>query len=253
MLRTISYAIILLILTTGLFFKFMHWPGAREMLMAALIGITIGVIEYAIGMRKEKVTVKDILYPLVGLLFGLGILFLLAEWPYGLEILVFGMLGLAIGFIEYAYSIRTSILATLPLLFAIATFAAIFKLVHWPFIPYVLTSAIVTSGILVPVLLFIKGNQLKSSSPIVSGHLFTICALWLISALLDIVPMINIDIMDRGLAKLASVLITIVLVVFIRNAIKEEELSSNHKIIHGLLQCLVVICVASLLFEIIKV
>jgi len=180
-------------------------------------------------------------------------LFLLAEWPYGLEMLGLGMLGLVIGFIEYAYSIRTSILTTLPILFAVAIFAGIFKVMHWPFIPYVLTSTIVASSILVPILLFIKGNQLKSSSPIVSGQLFTICALWLISALLDIVPMINIDIMYQGLAKLASVLITIVLVVFIRNAIKEEEISANHKIIHGLLQCLVVICVASLLFETIKV
>ena len=89
MLRNISYTIVVAIFSIGLFFKFMHWPGAGTTLSVSLVGVAIVLLEYSICNPKSKLLIQDIIlpiiqnivYPLLGVVYVLAILFKVMHWP----------------------------------------------------------------------------------------------------------------------------------------------------------------------------
>ena len=154
MIRNISHLIVGAILIIGLLFKFMHWPGAGALLITSLGVIAIALLEYAIHNRKSKSLTQNLIYPLLGVVYVLGMFFKVMHWPGADTMLVISIIGLSFALAEFAFSIRKSVHAILPLLFSITLFFVLFRILHWPEPPYVLYGSYFVFAILVPVLLF---------------------------------------------------------------------------------------------------
>ncbi len=153
-LRNLSHLFVGATLIFGLLFKFMHWPYAGELEIASLCGITILLFEYVIRNRKSKILSRNIIYPLLGVVYVLSILFKLMHFPGANNLLIVSLIGLSFALVEFAFSIRKSVFSILPLLFSITLFFVLFRLLHWPEPPYVLYGSYLLFVILVPVLLF---------------------------------------------------------------------------------------------------
>ena len=130
MLRNISYSILILILLIGLIFKFMHWPGALEMLIAPLVGIVIALLEHIISNIKSKDLIRNIIYPLLGILYVLGMLLKVMHLPGASEMVQVSIIGISIALAQFAFSIRKSIYAILPLLGSVFWLFILFRILH---------------------------------------------------------------------------------------------------------------------------
>ena len=122
MLRYIIHLIVGAIFTIGLLFKFLHWSGAGTILVASLSGIAIALMEYAFHNRKSKLLTRDIVYPLLGAIYVLGMLFKVMHWHGANIMLVISIIGLSFALAEFAISIRKSVHCILPLLYSITLF-----------------------------------------------------------------------------------------------------------------------------------
>ena len=81
LIRNISHLIVWAIFIIGLLFKFMNWPGAVTLLITSLGAIAIALLEYAIRNRKSKSLTRDLIYPLLGVVYVLSMLFKVMHWP----------------------------------------------------------------------------------------------------------------------------------------------------------------------------
>jgi len=240
MLRKISHLFVVVTLIVGLLFKFMHWPYAGELEIASLCGITILLLEYAIRNRKSKLLARKIIYPLLGVVYVLSILFKLMHFPGANNLLIVSILGLSFALVEFAFSIRKSIFAILPLLFSITLFFVLFRILHWPEPPYVLYGSYLLFVILVPVLLFFKGSKLKNTESNISRHFMWLSALSFILCVVEF----KLKLYPEGLGMekyvhyILTTLLLLGLILYIRQTLQIQQLKIKFQNEHKLIQCL---------------
>jgi hypothetical protein len=240
MLRNIAYLLVGATLVVGLLFKFMHWPGAGTILITSLGGIAIALLEYAIRNRKSKLLTRNIIYPLLGVVYVLGILFKVMHLPGAGIMLVVSIIGLSFALAEFAFSIRKSVHAILPLLFSITLFFVLFRILHWPEPPYVLYGSYFVFAILVPVLLFLRGYKLKNTESNLSSHFMVLAALSFILCLVEF----KLKLYPEGLGMekymhyILDALLLSGLLLYIRKTLQIEQLKLKFQNDHKFLQCL---------------
>jgi hypothetical protein len=253
MLRNILYVLVGTILFIGFFFKLMHWPGAGPMLSVSLCGISILSVMYAIRNRKSQLWIQHIIFPVFLNAFALSVLFKIMHWPCASVLLVISMTGISLTFFEGAQRMRKSITAVIPAMFGLSMMLALFKIMHWPSID-LLSFLILFLMASIPVLLFIRGKQLKQTAPSLSSQMMMVAALTLISALIEFSFVIVRDGLDlnHSLADFAQVLISLGILIAIGKVIQKENLKSNSQNDYLLLHCLGGIYLISLIFQIMK-
>ena len=239
-LRNLSHLFVGTTLIFGLLFKFMNWPYAGELEIASLCGITILLLEYVIRNRKSKLLSRNIIYPLLGVAYVLSILFKLMHFPGANNLLIVSLIGWSFALVEFAFSIRKSVFAILPLLFSITLFFVLFRLLHWPEPPYVLYGSYLLFVILVPVLLFFRGYKLKNTEPIISRHFMVLSAL---SFLLCVVEFkLKLYPEGFGMEKYVHYILDAILlsglILYIRQILQIQQLKIKFLYEHKLLQCL---------------
>ena len=241
MLRKLSHLFVGVTLIVGLLFKFMHWPYAGELEIASLCGITILLFEYAISNRKSKLLSRKMIYPLLGVVYVLSILFKLMHFPGANNMLIVSILGLSFALAEFAFSIRKSVFAILPLLFSITLFFVLFRILHWPEPPYVLYGSYFLFVILVPVLLFFKGSKLKNTESNISRHFMGLSALSFILCVVEFKLKLYPE--GLGMEKYVHYILTALLlsglILYIRKTLQIQQLKLKFQNDYKLLQCLV--------------
>ena len=243
MLRNLSHLFVGVTLIVGLLFKFMHWPYAGELEIASLGGITILLFEYAIRNRKSKLLSRKMIYPLLGVVYVLSILFKMFHFPGANNMLTVSILGLSFAFVEFAFSIRKSIFAILPLLFSITLFFVLFRILHWPEPPYALYGSYFLFVILAPVLLFFRGSKLKNTESNISRHFMGLSALSFILCVVEF----KLKLYPEGLGmekyvhSILNALLLSGLILYIRKTLQIQQLKLKFQNDYKLLQCLVVI------------
>ena len=240
MLRNISYLLVGAIFTIGFLFKFMHWPGAGALLITSLGGIAIALLEYAFRHRKSKSLTLDIISPLLGVVYVLAVLFKVMHWPSANEMLIISIIGLSFALAEFAFSIRKSVYAILPLLYSITLFFVLFRILHWPEPPYVLYGSYFVFTILVPVLLFSRSYKLKNTEPNLSSHLMVLGALSFILCLVEFKLKLYPEVlgMEKYMHYILDVLLLSGLLLYIRKTLQIEQLKLKFQNEYKLLQCL---------------
>ncbi len=109
----------------------MHWPGAGEMLITSLIGVIIILLDRVISNLKSKDLIRNIIYTFLGITYVLGIFFKVMHYKGADIMLIVSIIGMSVALAQFAYSLRKSLNALLPLLFSITLFFALFKILHW--------------------------------------------------------------------------------------------------------------------------
>ena len=240
MLRNLSHLFVGVTLIVGLLFKFMHWPYAGELEIASLCGITILLFEYAIRNRKSKLLSRKMIYPLLGVVYVLSILFKLMHFPGANNMLIVSIIGLSFALVEFAFSIRKSVFAILPLLFSITLFFALFRILHWPEPPYVVYGSYFLFVVLVPVLLFFRGSKLKNTESNISSHFMGLSALSLILCIVEF----KLKLYPEGLGmeeyvhSILNAFLLSGLVLYISKILQIQELKLKFQNDYKLLQCL---------------
>ncbi len=242
MLRNILQFIVGGILFTGLLFKFMHWPGAGEMLITSLIGVIIILLDRVISNLKSKDLIRNIIYTFLGITYVLGIFFKVMHYKGADIMLIVSIIGMSVALAQFAYSLRKSLNALLPLLFSITLFFALFKILHWPKPPYVLYGSYLSFAILFPTLIFSKVYKLKISNTSLSNHYLLLGGG---SFLLFITDVINkatvievIDWLPVNYTWIASVLLCFSIVLIISKTLQIEKLKLQFNNDYQLLKCL---------------
>jgi hypothetical protein len=163
------------------------------------------------------------------------------------------MTGISLTFFEGAQRMRKSITAVIPAMFGLSMMLALFKIMHWPSID-ILSFLILFLMASIPVLLFIRGKQLKQTAPSLSSQMMMVAALTLISALIEFSFVIVRDGLDlnHSLADFAQVLISLGILIAIGKVIQKENLKSNSQNDYLLLHCLGGVYIISLIFQIMK-
>ena len=252
MLRNISYNIVGATLTLGLLFKYAHWPGAREILFASLVGMAIVLLEYAFLKRKPKLFTRNVVNPLLGVVFVFGVLFKAMSLPFGDPLMIVSMIGIAVAFTEYAYSIRNSVLVIIPTMLAVAMVVILFTIIHWPLPSNALHIVEFSYTILVPVLLLVRWYKLKQAAPSLSKYLAAIAVLSLITDL--VYYYLTYYSGESGLAlHMPSIVYVIVLSAFllvIKKALQLGNVSSQFQKDFGLLQCIGAIGIIALTLQV---
>ncbi|NRA10482.1 MAG: hypothetical protein HRT57_00835 [Crocinitomicaceae bacterium] len=252
MLRNVSYALVSSIMLIGFLFKFMHWPGAGPTLAVSLAAMVVLLIEYIIDKRKSKSPVQNILYPLLGVVLILGILFKIMNWPTANVLISISLVSMSVAFFACAYNIRKSILAILPMLIGISLFLSLFKIMHWPMLPYAFNTSLISFSILLPIVLFVRGIQLKPTAPDLSRHLFILGGLTIFSSSSDYYNIFY----PKGIASaepMASILLILILVILIlviKKILQLENLKERFRNEYLFLQCLGVIFTIAVLFQV---
>ena len=240
MLRNISHLLVGAIFTIGLLFKFMHWAGAGTLLITSLGGITITLLEYAIRNRKSKSLTRNLIYPLLGVVYVLGVLFKVMHWPGANIMLIISIIGLSFALAEFAFSIRKSVYAILPLLYSITLFFVLFRILHWPEPPYVLYGSYFVFAILAPVLLFLRSYKLKNTEPNLSSHFMVLGALSFILFLVEFKLKLYPEVlgMEKYMHYILDVLLLSGLLLYIRKTLQIEQLKLKFQNEYKFLQCL---------------
>ena len=242
MLRNTLYLIVGAVFAIGVLFKFMHWPGAGEILVVSLSGLSIALMEYAFRNRKSKLLTLDIICPLLGVVYVLGVLFKVMHWPGAGIMLIVSIIGLSFGLAHFAFSIRRSVYAILPLLFSITLFFVLFKILHWPKPPYVMYGSYFAFALLVPVLLFSKGHKLKSSNASLSHHFLLLgtlsLVLFLVEGLNKATQLEKIDLIALNHLMIIDVILFASLVLAISKTLQLEKLKVQFENDYLLLKCL---------------
>ena len=240
MLRNILHLLVGAILIIGLLFKFMHWPGAGALLIISLGVIAIAFLEYAIHNRKSKSLTQNLIYPLLGVVYVLGMLFKMMHWPGADIMLIISIIGLSFALVEFAFSIRKSVHAILPLLYSITLFFVLFRILHWPEPPYVLYGSYFVFAILAPVLLFLGSYKLKNTEPNLSSHFMVIGALAFILCLVEFKLKLYPKVlgMEEYMHYILDVLLLSGLLLYIRKTLQIEQLKLKFQNEYKFLQCL---------------
>ena len=242
MLRTVLYGLVGTLLTAGFIFKFMHWPGAAAILIVSLMGMSSALVEYAFRNRNSNLLIRDVVCPLLGVVYVLGVLFKVMHWPGAGIMLIVSIIGLSFGLAHFAFSIRRSVYAILPLLFSITLFFVLFKILHWPKPPYVMYGSYLAFALLVPVFMFSKGSELKSSNVSLSNH-YTM--LGVLSSVLFVFEGLNkatqlgeIDLIALNHLMLIDVLLFASLFLAVSKTLRIEQLEEEYENDYQLLKCL---------------
>jgi hypothetical protein len=240
MLRNISHLLVGAIFTIGLLFKFMHWPYAFELLIVSLGGIAIALLEYAIRSRKSKPLTQNLIYPLLGVVYVLGMLFKVMHWPGADTMLMISIIGLSFSLAEFAFSIRKSVHAILPLLYSITLFFVLFRILHWPEPPYVLYGSHFVFAIFAPVLLFSRSYKLKNTEPNLSNHFMVLGVLSFILCLVEFKLKLYPEVfgMEKYMHYILDVLLLSGLLLYIRKTLQIEQLKLKFQNEYKFLQCL---------------
>jgi hypothetical protein len=241
MLRNLSHLFVGATLIVGLLFKFMHWPYAGGLLIVSLGVIAVLLFEYAIRNRKSKLLSRNIIYPLLGVVYVLSILFKVMHFPGANKMLIVSIIGLSFALVEFAFSIRKSVFAILPLLFSITLFFALFRILHWPEPPYVVYGSYFLFVVLVPVLLFFRGSKLKNTESNISSHFMGLSALSFILCVVEFKLKLYPE--GLGMEKYVHSILTVFLlsglILYIRKIIQIQHLKLKFQNDYKLLQCLV--------------
>jgi hypothetical protein len=253
MLRNILFVLIGVILFIGFFFKFMHWPGAGPMLSISLGGISVLSVLYTISKSKSKLLVQHILLPVFGAAFALSVLFKFMAWPFANVLLVISMIGLSLTFLEGAYRMRKSINAIIPAMFAVTLMLALFKIMHWPTLD-VLGILILVLTACIPILLFVRGKQLKQTAPSLSFQMMVIATLSLILALIEftVVTVRVVLNLTHSLPNFTQVLLSMGIIFVIRKTIQTEDLKPKSQNDYLLIHCLRSIYIITLVFHVME-
>ena len=240
MLRNILHLLVGVIFITGLLFKFMHWPGARTLLITSLGVIAIALLEYAIHNRKSNSFTQNLIYPLLGVVYVLSMLFKMMHWPGANIMLIISIIGLSFALAEFAFSIRRSVHAILPLLYSITLFFVLFRILHWPEPPYVLYGSYFVFAILTPVLLFLRSYKLKNTEPNLSSHFMVIGALSFILFLVEFKIKFYPKVlgMEKYMHYILDILLLSGLLLYIRKTLQIEQLKLKFQNEYKFLQCL---------------
>ena len=240
MIRNILHLIVGAILIIGLLFKFMHWPGAGALLITSLGVIAIALLEYAIHNRKSNSLTKNLIYPLLGVVYVMGMLFKMMHWPGANIMLIISIIGLSFALAEFAFSIRKSVHAILPLLYSITLFFVLFRILHWPEPPYVLYGSYFVFAILAPVLLFSRSYKLKNTEPNLSRHFMVLGALSFILCLVEFKLKLYPKVlgMEKYMHYILDVLLLSGLLLYIRKTLQIEQLKLKFQNEYKFLQCL---------------
>lgn len=250
MLRNILYLLIGAILFIGLFFKFMHWPGAGPMLSVSLGGMAILLVAHAISKRMSKLWIQHIVLPAFGAAFVLGVLFKIMHWPGENLLFVVSITGISLTFFEGAYRMRKSITAIIPAVFAVTLVFALFKIMHWPTLGVLsILTLVLTASI--PILLFVRGKQLKQTAPSLSIRMMMIAALSLISALIEftVVTLRVVLNLTHSLPDIAQVFLSMGILLVIRKVIQTEDLKAKYQNDYLLIHCLGAIYIIGLVLQ----
>ena len=185
MLRKTIQALTGAIIVVGMLFKFMHWPGAAAILYSSLFGMALLLLDRIIKHRSPKLLSRENLACTLGIMYLLAIALKIAHLPGAGLMLILSLLGFTLVLIEFAYSMRKSNYAILPLLFSITLFFALFRIMHWPEPPHALYGSYFIFAILLPVLLFLRGKKLKSTHSDISQHFVVLGLLTLFLFLIE--------------------------------------------------------------------
>ena len=240
LIRNISYLIVGTIFIIGLLFKFMYWPGAGTLLVTSLGAISIALLEYAIHNRKSNLLTQNLIYPLLGVFYVMGMLFKIMHWPGANIMLIISIIGLSSSLAEFAFSIRKSVHAILPLLYSITLFFVLFRILHWPEPPYVLYGSYFLFAILVPVLLFLRSYKLKNTEPNLSSHFMALGTLSFILFLVEFKLRFYPKVlgMEKYMHYILVALLLSGLLIYIRKTLQIEQLKLKFQNEYKLLQCL---------------
>ena len=224
----------------GLLFKFMHWPGAAPLLITSLGVMAIALLEYAIHNRQSKSLTRNLIYPLLGVVYVLGMLFKMMHWPGADIMLIISIIGLSFALAEFAFSIRKSVHAILPLLYSITLFFVLFRILHWPEPPYVLYGSYFVFSILAPVLLFLRSYKLKNTEPNLSSHFMVLGALSFILFLVEFKLKLYPKVlgMEEYMHYILDVFLLSGLLLYIKKTLEIEQLKLKFQNEYKLLQCL---------------
>ena len=163
MLRRIIQVLVGLVFMLGLLFKFMHYPGAGALLGSAILGMVALLLDRIIQHRAPKLMSRHNISCMLGIIYVSAVAFKVFHFPGVGIMLIISMIGFTIVLIEFAYSIRKSQYALLPALFSITILFALFRIMHWPEIPHVLYGSYFIFAIVLPALLFSRGQALKKT------------------------------------------------------------------------------------------
>jgi hypothetical protein len=242
MLRNILYLVVGAVFAIGVLFKFMHWPGAAFILITSLMGMSMALLEYAFRNRNSNVVMLDVVSPILGAIYVLGVMFKVSHWPGANMYLIVSMIGLSIALAHFAFSIRRSVYAILPLLFSITLIFALFKILHWPMPPYVMYGSYLAFAFLVPVLLFSKGHKLKSSNVSLSHHFLLLgtlsLVLFLVEGLNKATQLGKIDLIALNHLMIIDVILFSSLVLAIAKTLQLDNLKLQYENDYHLLKCL---------------
>ena len=246
------YLIVGALFSAGLIFKLLTWTFSGPLLFISNFGILGLLVAHVIGHRKSKFWWRNIIYPILGSLFLLGISFKSMHMQGANILLIFSLFAISGAFIEYAISIRKSITLLIPALGGLVLFLAIFKVMHWPSIPYGLKISVLSFALAVPVLFLSKGLKLKEA-PRLKSHLIVISVIafdiaigeyWTTFAPISLASTLEFT-------RDAIVILTITQFVIIANTLRAKGLKFQAPDEFRLIQCYGAICLIGLLFQII--
>ena len=154
--------------------------------------------------------------------------------------LIISIIGLSFALAEFAFSIRESVHAILPLLYSITLFFVLFRILHWPEPPYVLYGSYFVFAILAPVLLFLGSYKLKNTEPNLSSHFMVLGALSVILFLVEFKLKLYPKVlgMEKYMHYILVVLLLSGLLLYIRKTLQIEQLNLKFQNEYKFLQCL---------------
>ena len=239
MIRSILYLTILGITSVGLIFKFLHQPGAAMLLVTGYSTIIIAIFEYFIKNFKRSSTLQ-FFAPIIAVFFVLGVLFKINQWPYSNEMLLFSIPSLSFVFINYAFKIRKSVHAILPLIFSVFFLMALLRVMHLPEPSYLLYGSYFVFVFLVPIITFLSAKNIIISNKKIGKNFLIISILSIVLSLIEYKMKFYPDLLGiQGVYNyvLKVVLMTCILL-FIGRTLLFKKLKENYKLDHILLQLL---------------
>ena len=141
----------------------MHYPGAGVLLVSGIFGMVVLLLDRIIQHRAPTFLSRHNISCMLGIIYLLAVAFKVFHLSGTGIMLIVSMIGFTIVLIEFAYSIRQSKYALLPALFSITILFALFRIMHWPEIPHVLYGSYFIFAIVLPALLFSRGQALKKT------------------------------------------------------------------------------------------
>ena len=141
----------------------MHYPGAGVLLVSGIFGMVVLLLDRIIQHRAPTFLSRHNISCMLGIIYLLAVAFKVFHLSGTGIMLIVSMIGFTIVLIEFAYSIRQSKYALLPALFSITLLFALFRIMHWPEIPHMLYGSYFIFAIVLPALLFSRGQALKKT------------------------------------------------------------------------------------------